>query len=761
MKVFFSFILLFFAIFIKAESIKVDGILDEPEWENAFSINEFYQTSPFNLKKSKDETVAYIFSNKDGIYVGFINKQTNASMLSKKTLRDEMTSLSDKNSVNIDFDGDGNKAYILAINLGDSYFDAIKIKTGDFKTDWDGDWIAKTKRYDGYWVSEFYLPWNLVLMNQPKGNKRKIKYSVARYRAKEQIWVASSGSTASRPDFFEKLDSLEIANYTKSRLNFFPYVSSNQNSITKFNDNKIGAEIFYNSGTGTQINATFNPDFGQAESDDVVINFSAQETFYSEKRAFFNESQSLFNINNYDRYSVMNTRRIGSAPSYDCEEENDSVECEDVKKNYSDIDYAIRYTQKKGKTELGFFTAQEHDESFSIGRNFYAIRSRTDFGNKTLGYMMTHVDDDFNNSTATVNVIDYVSVKSDQLTYFTDLLFSEKNDDSKFGYRSQFNFQPSNFSFISGSVLYFDKDFQLNDFGYLRRADWIHVGLGGGRLKKIDFQENSAIDQFEFGFDLNYDSDTVGNSNPLRFDNKNAIIFKDTSKLIFEFGIKTSGKNTTITRKNPDFPFVKIKKKKNITLDFEAINYKFWTYDWRISFEQGDKYNSWDSNGYKREFYKIAGSYFPNDNLKINLQYRVRKENEWLIWSEDNKFGLYDSQQDTVSVGLNWFSGNKHEVRLKSQFVALQADNPRSLVSDKQGYLYNSNESLKPFTQGVVSFQIRYKYEIAPLSYIYLVYSKGGSNFEEDENYSKSEIFNQPWNNPSDEVYSIKFRLKY
>lgn len=760
MKVFFSFILLFFAIFIKAESIKVDGILDEPEWENAFSINEFYQTSPFNLKKSKDETVAYIFSNKDGIYVGFINKQTNASMLSKKTLRDEMTSLSDKNSVNIDFDGDGNKAYILAINLGDSYFDAIKIKAGDFKTDWDGDWIAKTKRYDGYWVSEFYFPWNLVLMNQPKGNKRKIKYSVARYRAKEQIWVASSGSTASRPDFFEKLDSLEIANYTKSRLNFFPYVSSNQNSITKFNDNKIGAEIFYNSGTGTQINTTFNPDFGQAESDDVVINFSAQETFYSEKRAFFNENQSLFNINNYDRYSVMNTRRIGSAPSYDCEEENDSVECEDVKKNYSDIDYAIRYTQKKGKTELGFFTAQEHDESFSIGRNFYAIRSRTDFGNKTLGYMMTHVDDDFNNSTATVNVIDYVSVKSDQLTYFTDLLFSEKNDDSKFGYRSQFNFQPSNFSFISGSVLYFDKDFQLNDFGYLRRADWIHVGLGGGS-KKIDFQENSAIDQFEFGFDLNYDSDTGGNSNPLRFDNKNAIIFKDTSKLKFEFGIKTSGKNTTITRKNPDFPFVKIKKKKNITLDFEAINYKFWTYDWRISFEQGDKYNSWDSNGYKREFYKIAGSYFPNDNLKINLQYRVRKENEWLIWSEDNKFGLYDSQQDTVSVGLNWFSGNKHEVRLKSQFVALQADNPRSLVSDKQGYLYDSNESLKPFTQGVVSFQIRYKYEIAPLSYIYLVYSKGGSNFEEDENYSKSEIFNQPWNNPSDEVYSIKFRLKY
>ena len=760
MKRFFLTTLLFSTILIKAESIVIDGILDEPEWTNAFSINDFYQTSPFNLQKSQGETLVYIFSNEDGIYVGFINKQSNSSMLSKKTLRDEMTSLSDKNSINIDFDGDGNKAYILAVNLGDSLFDAIKIKTGDFKTDWDGDWIAKTKRHDGYWVSEFYLPWNLVLMNQPKGDKRTIKYSVLRYKAKEQIWVSSSGSMASRPDYFEKLDSLEIANYTKSKLNFFPYVSSNQNSITKFEDNKIGAEIFYTSGTGKQVNATLNPDFGQAESDDVVINFSAQETFYSEKRAFFNENQSLFNINNYDRYTVMNTRRIGSAPSYKCSEEDNIDECENSKKNYSDIDYAFRYSQKTGKTELGFFAAREADESFSVGRNFYALRSRTDLGNKTLGYMLTHVDDSFNNKSASVSVIDYVNVKSDQLTYFTDLLFSEKDDDSRFGYRSQFNYQPSNFSYVSGSILYFDENFQLNDFGYLRRADWIHVGLGGG-LKQINFSKESPVDQIDMNVDFNYDADTNGNSNPIRIDQKNEITFKDTSKLKFDFGIKTSGKNTTITRKNPDFPFIKINKKKNITLDFEAANYKFWTYDWRISFEKGDKYNSWNSEGYKREFYKIAGSYFPNDNLKINLQYRIRKENEWLIWTEDNKFGLYDSEQDTFSMGLNWFSGNKHEIRLKSQFVALQADNPQSLISDNAGYLYESDELIKPFAQGVVSFQVRYKYEIAPLSYLYLVYSKGGTSYDEDEDYSKSEIFNQPWNNPSDEVYSIKFRLKY
>jgi hypothetical protein len=83
------------------------------------------------------------------------------------------------------------------------------------------------------------------------------------------------------------MDTFEVRNFTKSKLNFFPYVSKTYNSVSNFDENKVGAEVFYNTGTGKQVNLTVNPDFGQAESDEVVINFSAQETFYSEKRAFF------------------------------------------------------------------------------------------------------------------------------------------------------------------------------------------------------------------------------------------------------------------------------------------------------------------------------------------------------------------------------------------------------------------------------------------------------------------------------------------
>ena len=745
-----------------SEVISVDGSLDEPEWEKAQVIDRFYEVSPYTLqeREESERTIALIFSNKDGIYVGFKNYQDSESMLSRKSMRDEMTSISEKNSINIDFDGDGSKAYIIVVSLADSLFDAIKVQSGDFKTDWDGDWVAKTKQYEGYWVSEIYLPWDMVLMNQPEGSKRKIKYSALRYIAKDQSWLSSAGTMAMRADYFEELDTLEIDNFTKSRLDFFPYLSANANTVTKVEENKVGTEIFYNTGKGQQFNLAINPDFGQAESDDVVINFSAQETFYSEKRAFFSENQSLFNISNYDRYSVINTRRIGSAPGYDCALETDETNCNESKKNYSDIDFALRLTQKKNNSEVGFFAAQEKDEAYSLGKDYYAFRARTKKDDKTIGYMLTQVIDNFTNTTSTVNVFDYIQVRSDKLKLYTDLLASEKDNQSGLGFRTQFVYQPTKYSKTSGSILYFEDDFQLNDFGYLQRNDWFHIGLGAD-TKRIDFDEPSIILQIDSGIDVNYDSDTKGNSNPIRIDQRNEISFKDTSAFKLDFGFRSSGKNTTITRKDEIYSYVKVKNKVSITADYEAVNYKYWTYDWRVSFDRGDKYDTWDSKGNHKKFFKIAGSFFPNDFMKINTQLRIREESEWLNWIDGNNLATYDLSQKTISIDMNWFKGNKHEIRLKSQFVALEADNPRSLASDINGYLSQSNSEVKSFTKGIASFQLRYKYEIAPLSYLFVVYSKGGDDYEDETDRGTSSILKSPWKNPSDELFSIKFRLKF
>ena len=755
-----KFFILFVSVNMIAESIVVDGNLDEPEWQTAFKITEFYESDPYTLRKTDDETEAYIFSNEDGIYVGFINYQDESTMLSNRTMRDEMSSLSEKNSINIDFDGDRTKAYIIAVALGDSLFDAIKIQSGDFKTDWDGDWIAKTKQFKTYWTSEFYLPWNVVLMNQSDANKRRINYSALRYKASEQSWYSSAGTMAMRADYFQELDSLEINNFTRSKLNFFPYFAFNKNTPQNFQESNIGAELFYNSGKGSQINLTVNPDFGQAESDDVIVNFSAQETFYKEKRAFFTENQSLFDISNYERYSIINTRRIGAAPSYNCSEELNEEDCINTRKNYSDIDFSMRFTQKNGQNNYGIFLAKESDEDFSKGREFIALRGKTKINSKTLGYMVTNVENDFLGTKSTVNVFDYINVRSEKLTTYADILTTKKEGDSGKGLRLQYTYKPTELTRNSASILYFDKEVRLNDFGYLKRNDWFHFGMGQN-IKKVDFDNNSPFQQIETNYDFNYDADTDGNSNPIDFTQRNSITFTDTSKFNYDFRFNTSGKNTTITRKDPLYPFVKIKKNFSVTADFEEKNFKYWTYDWRISFDKSSKYDDWDSNGYQKRFFKIAGSLFPNENIKIRSEFRVKKEKEWLNWIDGNHLAAYDLNQRILSLNLNWFKGTKHEIRLKSQFIALEAKNPVSLETNSNGVLFGSEKLVNPFSNGITSFQVRYRYEIAPLSNVYIVYTKGGNVYEEDDERSFSDIFRDPWENPENEIFSIKVRLKF
>ena len=109
----------------------------------------------------------------------------------------------------------------------------------------------------------------------------------------------------------------------------------------------------------------------------LLLIFLRKKLFIQKKRAFFNENQSLFNVKHYDRYSVINTRRIGAAPAYDCDNSDNPSACEDSKKNYSDIDFAVRYTHRKLRMQNLVSLAEEADENFSIGRNYYAFRSRT------------------------------------------------------------------------------------------------------------------------------------------------------------------------------------------------------------------------------------------------------------------------------------------------------------------------------------------------------------------------------------------------
>jgi hypothetical protein len=64
------------------------------------------------------------------------------------------------------------------------------------------------------------------------------------------------------------------------------------------------------------LDATVNPDFGQVEADPSVVNLSAYETFYDEKRPFFLEGKKILSYGIEDSDQLFYTRRIGHAPAY-------------------------------------------------------------------------------------------------------------------------------------------------------------------------------------------------------------------------------------------------------------------------------------------------------------------------------------------------------------------------------------------------------------------------------------------------------------
>ena len=187
--------------------------------------------------------------------------------------------------------------------------------------------------------------------------------------------------------------------------------------------------------------------------------------------------------------------------------------------------------------DIGIFVAQETDESFTKGKNFYALRSKNMVGSRSIGYFLTHVVNNFSNEKATVNVIDFSNVKSSKLTLYTDLLSSKKEGISGFWFEVTVGFCLAAKSKDLGSILYFEDLLILMILDILKKNDWFHIGFGSD-FTKVDFIESGRIKERKIGIDFNYDSDTSGNSNPIQVRQEYNFKYKDTSSFQASWDLK-------------------------------------------------------------------------------------------------------------------------------------------------------------------------------------------------------------------------------
>src|SRR5690606_25524346 len=259
-----------------------------------------------------------------------------------------------------------------------------------------------------------------------------------------------------------------------------PYMTGLYDNVRGDGSFDAGADIFWKPNGQFQLAATINPDFGQVESDDLVVNFGANETFFSDKRPFFTENQGLFEFTTPSDFSqLLYTRRVGG-PADDGD-------------GPGDITAALKFNGNFGATKYGMFLADEADPA---GRSFRALRLVHDFSKQNVGLMLTRVERPYLDREANVMGIDHDWRPNAKWTIRTRLIGSsieqagETTRDSgatvwadyemRHGWRQQY------------MAMHFGGDLQVNDFGYLSRnnLNYAHYQVS----KRItDLPEDSAF----------------------------------------------------------------------------------------------------------------------------------------------------------------------------------------------------------------------------------------------------------------------------
>ncbi len=747
--------------------IKIDGVLDDSDWSSAREWTKYYESMPFSLSEPKHYQKVLIQQDEKGMYFGFINKQPRESIRANRHERDDEMANADKAGLAIDFDGDGLTAYGFTVSAGGSISDGIYRNENDVNYDWDADWDSATSISDEGWYAEIFIPWSVAPMKAQEGDKRKVKLSFWRMVANEWRVNTSIKGNPRQEKFMSLFHEMDFNNYSISKIDFFPFINVTEDRVLEEIESKTGAEVFWKIDSGKQLNIALNPDFGQVESDELVVNFSSSETFYADKRPFFSENHALFDVKGYRFFSVINTRRVGAAPDYNCSKFSDSLKvlCESNQKGITDIDYAVRYTQQNKSFDFGFLGASEADEQFSKGKSFYSIRARKNNDNYSIGYLGTYTDRPILDRNADVHSLDLVYRPSNKLRIDTIFITSKIDqgigDINKSGdaFRFRLVASPRKGRWHDVGIFFFDEDTDINDMGYQITNNWLFAGNQNG-LKFSDFDESSIFlsQEYEMGlaYEANADLNKSSHSTYLTFKST----FKNTSFIEFTNFYRPSSKDFWVTRGSIDSPYIKKPENYGTMFQFKGPSKDFFNYFIEVKREKGSQW-SFSALGIANSL-TTKVDFSPKDNLNFSLMYQHVTENNWLNWIQDNLLGIYkNKKQRTTIASLNWFGGDKHELRMKAQMVAFTARKPRAYLGDISGSLNPFEMELPPFSLSDLAFQVRYRYEIMPLAYLYVVYTKGGRVVEIDEEDRLNELYKRPWKDPQADSFTVKVRYRF
>ncbi len=365
------------AIAHAARDIDLDGRLDEPEWQAAQIATGFTQRVPEDGSEPTERTEVRILFDGSALYIGARMYDTDPEEIARRLGRRDSYTSSDLFWASIDSYHDHRTAFVFAVNPAGVRRDEIATSDnhhGDMS--WDPVWDVATRVDSLGWVAEMRIPFSQIRFATDAELIWGVNFRRDIFRKNEVAWWSWVPNTEQGyVSHFGHVTGLRDIPQPR-RLEMLPYTvatSDHQEGVdpaNPFNDGNqqdvtVGMDLKYGVTSDLTLDATVNPDFGQVEADPAVVNLSAFETYFEERRPFFVEGANLFQFGAgsggfvFGAPQLFYSRRVGRAPSAPAWEPGGYVDNPTATR----IIGAAKLSGKTGGWSIGFMdavTAREH-----------------------------------------------------------------------------------------------------------------------------------------------------------------------------------------------------------------------------------------------------------------------------------------------------------------------------------------------------------------------------------------------------------------
>ena len=297
---------------IEGEPPQIDGLLDDPVWQQAQPRDGFIQLEPTRGAPATDDTEFRIAYDVHNIYVAFRCYDAEPDKIVNRMTRRGDVYASDVISFFIDPHHDHRTGYKFATNPAGVQSDNYRYEDTQRDSNWKGIWWVECQIDELGWSAEFKIPFsNFRFTNKPTQIWGFDVERVNRRKSEVTVWkqLTQAGVVTRMSDLGHILDIQGIE--TGKNFEITPYLLGGGTDAADTNLTRqlgTGLDVQYSLTSALKANVTFNPDFAQVEADQLEINLTRFPTRFPEKRPFFVEGNSFFET----PYDLMFSRRIGS-----------------------------------------------------------------------------------------------------------------------------------------------------------------------------------------------------------------------------------------------------------------------------------------------------------------------------------------------------------------------------------------------------------------------------------------------------------------